>query len=1146
MIRRRRQTPAASPAWRTRALGALVALALAVCSLSVVSTTASAGKHESRPLRAKVLFEDEVVCNSEAIRTANSDYLLRLLEELTNTTYFRLFRVQLDGECPLDAGEAQGGEVKKPEEPSCGFGDDEDDDHGEGEEAPEPLCNLKPSDESLSNPFFGGGGGGGFGAPGFGNPVDKTLSKHEDSVVSQAEEDCDDESLPAFWTNLCAELPFNDSTMEYVNLQLNPEQFTGYNGSKVWDAIYGENCFEIEEIDMCYEERFLYRMLSGLHSSINLHISEHYKPPVPGKRDRWERDLVRFQRQFEGHPERFKNLEFAFVVLLRAVRRATPTLREFNFATGESREDQRTNKLVSLFLDSFVLRSCQTVFEAFDESLLFVNENGPQVSTMANLKRRFKDIFHNISNIFNCIRCQRCRLHGKLQLLGIGTAMKMLLLPEHLIKENLSREEVVALFNTMAKFSEAIEIHQNMKDAMLASKASDATSAPAIAPSMGAGPISMSISNKESLQLLQDRALAIVSGAVREGELDEDMEDALVDALLDGDEELMILAKHFALENHDVSFIRHAVRRLGQVDVQGPTKPDAVVIGAGLSGLTAALSILDRGGSVVLIDKEGGPGGNSAKASSGINGIDETSLTKLNDSIAQFKEDMVIGSGRPSFATNPLVDVLTKGSADALAWLRSRVGLALDEVGQLGGHSRPRTWRPSTGLAGSELIVAVNRAVKSYEESGKLEFRRKTQVTEILVNDAEDDVALRGVRCKNLESGETFDLDASAVVIATGGYGFHRGSEDSFLLQHRPDLARFGTTNGKFATGDGILLAQAVGADTVDIDQVQVHPTAFVDPKDRSSPVKTLAAELLRGVGAVMLDASGRRFVNELGTRKYVSEHMIAHDPSADGQPEFLMVLSASVADRAPKHIPMYMRKGLMWKVDSVEALAETLGAEVATVRQTLEDFDRTCTDMNAYPDPFNRTVCPDTPLATDAPFYVGYITPAVHYSMGGLRIDSQGRTVNNVGVPTAGGRLYAVGEVVGGIHGKNRLGGNALTECAVFGLHVGAHVPIQERTKPKVTSGRRGETRSISSSSKTSLKSISMDELKQHNTPEDCWVAIDGKVYDLTLYAEDHPGGREAITSLAGTDGTKTFMDVHTPSLLEDLDPIGIFASEP
>lgn len=1112
-------------------------LAAFCCLVVALSNLPGAANADSRrdgkpPLRAKVLFDDELVCNSEAIKTANSDYLLRLLEELTNTTYFRLFRVQLDGECPLDA------EGEEPEAPSCGSDEDPEPDGS----APEPLCSLKGSDDSTGgSPFFGGSPGasgfGGFGGPsnGAGVGIDKTLSQHEGDVVSQAEEDCEDESLPSFWTNLCAKLPFNDSTMEYINLQLNPEMYTGYNGSAVWNEIYGENCFEIEEADMCYEERFLYRMLSGLHSSINLHISEHYKPPVPGKRDRWERDLERFRRQFESNPERFKNLEFAFVVLLRAVRRATPVLREFKFATGDTREDQRTNKLVSLFLDSFVLQSCQTVFEAFDESLLFVDENGPKVSTLANLKRRFKDIFHNISSIFNCIRCQRCKLHGKLQLLGMGTALKMLLLPENLIKENLSREEVVALFNTIAKFSEAIDIHENMKNAMFSGQANSfASAAPAVSKMNG-----MPLATKEGLQGIKDTALGIVSSAAGSGTLDEDSEDILVDALLDGDEELILLAKNFAMEGHHASFLRHALRRLGAVAGlrEGSQTPDAVIIGAGLSGLTTALSILDRGGSVILIDKEGGPGGNSAKASSGINGIDGTSMSRFNDSVAQFKEDMVKGSERPSYATNPLVDVLTQGSVEALEWLRSRVGMSLGEVSQLGGHSRPRTWRPSTGLAGSELIVAVNRAVKEYEDSGKLKFYRKTKVEEILV----ENHAISGLRCTDTSSQHTFDIEAHTVVIATGGYGYHRG-ENSFLLQHRPDLAKFGTTNGKFATGDGIKLATAIGSDIVDIEQVQVHPTAFVDPKDRLSPSKTLAAELLRSVGAVMLDHRGHRFVNELGTRKYVSEKMIAHNEDKDSQPEYLMVLSAQVAAQAPKHIPMYKRKGLMWEIDSVESLAKELGADVGVVQKTLEAFDQSCSDMQSFPDPYNRTVCPDAPIAKDFPFYVGYITPAVHYSMGGLRIDAQGRCLSDAGVPVAGGKLYAVGEVVGGIHGNNRLGGNGLTECAVFGLHVGSHVPIRTQTK-RVASGQ-GRIGSSDAHDGTEVQqmSISLADLKKHNKPEDCWVAIDGKVYDLTAYAENHPGGKHAITSLAGTDGTATFMDVHTASLLEDLDPIGIF----
>ncbi|KAJ1475380.1 endoplasmic reticulum oxidoreductin 1 [Baffinella frigidus] len=254
---------------------------------------------------------------------------------------------------------------------------------------------------------------------------------------------------------MCRNIPTNST--DFVNLQKNPERWTGYNGSHVWNAVYEENCIEkmgtIEE--MCYEERVLYRLLSGMHASINIHISQNYYPPSKSKgRTSWEPNLKRFMDHYGTHPERLKNLHFAFVVLLRALRRASPYLYNYPFTVGEPDEDRRTTLLVQRLLDSHILQSCGEVFEAFDESLMFKEAGGE--ATVDTLKGQFKSIFQNISSVLDCVSCQKCKLHGKLQLLGLGTALKILLLPEQLLSTSLSRAELVAFFNTLQKFSAAI------------------------------------------------------------------------------------------------------------------------------------------------------------------------------------------------------------------------------------------------------------------------------------------------------------------------------------------------------------------------------------------------------------------------------------------------------------------------------------------------------------------------------------------------------------------------------------------------------------------------------------------------------------------------------------------------------------------
>jgi len=1046
--------------------------------------------------------KDELLCDDNAVRRANKEILNPILAELVNTTYFRLFRVQLDGECPTQKND-----------PVL-------------ERQAEPLCGSAP--ESTS-PFFSTPGSRPKKAKALcdvdSTTVDWTLSPREDKTLSIAHDECDDESLPNFWLDLCSKLPFSDASEEYVNLQLNPETFTGYNGSSVWETIYQNNCFQNDELETCYEEQFLYRLLSGLHSSINLHISNSYYPPKKGVRDTWESNIERFKSQFVGHVDRFRNLQYAFVVLLRAAHKAKPVLERLNYQNLDPAEKQRTTALVKMFLDAHLMSSCRDVFGAFDETLLFENKGMEGVSTMSNLKRKFKGVFHNISSTFNCVKCQKCRLHGKMQLLGIGTAIKILLVPEDMIRDRITREEVVALFNTIEKFSESMKIYEELTSQLAKQEVTfSASTANRTAP--------WAPGREDRLQ-----ALGYVADASKRRSISVATEDALVDAILDNEPDVMMLAQEYlARTGQGEAFLRHAMRRLSVIQASGDDAPDAIIVGGGLSGLTAALSVLDRGGRVTLIDKEAVLGGNSGKASSGINGVDLDRAEELGDSVALFQQDVLRGSG---VGANPLVDVLVEGSVDALQWFRKRTGLALSHVGQLGGHSVKRTWRPEAGLAGSEMIAAITKTLKETVDAlpaGRYKVHKSTKVEKILLG---LDGEVQGVQCRDLKSGEMFDVKGSAVVIATGGYANHKAA-DALLPEIRPDLSKFGTTNGAFATGDGVRLARDIGAATIDLEQVQVHPTAFVDPKNRTHPVKTLAAEIMRGVGAVILNQRGERFVNELGTRKYVSDRMMETSVSEENAavPEFLMVLSEECAEKVPKHVPMYLKKGLLREFSSIGEIAEHMGVPESTIRHSFSEYDKSAKDPATFPDAYNRTSFPTSGALLDSPkFYAGWIQPAVHYSMGGLKINENAQVLSSKGNnPLGGGRLYAIGESTGGIHGENRLGGNALTECAVFGRHVGLTLPIRSHQDRSHDSG----SSTPASATPVKDKKIQMEELAQHGQETDCWVALHGKVYDLTDFIPDHPGAPEAITNICGMDGTKEFEEIHSEAMLFEYDPIG------
>ena len=253
-------------------------------------------------------------------------------------------------------------------------------------------------------------------------PVDRTISDVEGkSLLEQRDvESCDNPLVPDFWLDMCSSIPTNAS--EYVNLQLNPERWTGYNGSHVWDAIYNENCFaKMGGLDeMCYEERVLYRLLSGMHASTNIHISVAFYPPSKAKnRTQWASNPKRFVDQYGNKPEYLKNLYFSFVVLLRAVRRAGPYLYHLPFkGSGSVEESQRTQALVRRLLDSGLMTSCSSVFEAFDESLMFSSNlsdsSSPTFmsdnSVKATLKSQWKGVFHNISQV--TFKYTACMMHA--------------------------------------------------------------------------------------------------------------------------------------------------------------------------------------------------------------------------------------------------------------------------------------------------------------------------------------------------------------------------------------------------------------------------------------------------------------------------------------------------------------------------------------------------------------------------------------------------------------------------------------------------------------------------------------------------------------------------------------------------------------
>jgi len=474
-----------------------------------------------------------------------------------------------------------------------------------------------------------------------------------------------------------------------------------------------------------------------------------------------------------------------------------------------------------------------------------------------------------------------------------------------------------------------------------------------------------------------------------------------------------------------------------ETDEHPSARTQVLVVGGGLAGLTATIEAARAGAMVTIIDKEAQLGGNSAKASSGMNGAGTEAQKELGirDSVDQFVEDTL--SSGDGLSRRKLVETLARESSEAHRWLKS-LGLGLTDVVQLGGHSTQRTHRFPHSAEGKPQPVGwtlISSLRKIIETDLKDSVRVHTK-------SAFQELIMEGRRAVGLkysdEAGTTHSLFGT-VVLAAGGYA-NDHQDRSLLDRFTPELAKLPTTNGPFATGDVIkaLLQQDLGAQTTLMDKVQIHPTGFLEVKQPNFHTKFLAPEALRGCGAILL-CGGKRFANELGRRDYLTKEVFEHCTPLQGNPEFpiaaAMLLTQEAVDKyGASSMGFYKFKGLVEDVETLENAATKMGVDAAVLRQTLAEYNRSA---EKGVDEFGKTVFP-VRFPEDAHFYLAFTTPTLHYCMGGLAINEHAEVLREDDVPIPG--LFGAGEVTGGVHGNNRLGGNSLLECVVFGRLAGRH----------------------------------------------------------------------------------------------------------
>jgi len=467
----------------------------------------------------------------------------------------------------------------------------------------------------------------------------------------------------------------------------------------------------------------------------------------------------------------------------------------------------------------------------------------------------------------------------------------------------------------------------------------------------------------------------------------------------------------------------------------------AIVVGGGLAGMSAANQVVECGGRVILLDKSSFCGGNSSKATSGINGS-ETRTQKnkgVKDSNELFLADTLKGGAKKP----EIAKVLCMNSGADVDWLVDKFNLDLSLLARLGGHSMPRTHRGAERFPGMTITYAlIQMCEKVAEKTGRSKIVNKAKATQLLMN---------GDSCIGLvyEKGGVSGKEYGPVILATGGFGADF-TQQSLLAKYRPDLLHLPTTNGEHCTGDGIKMGEAIGSKTIDLEWVQVHPTGLVKPDDPDAKIKFLAAEALRGVGGIVINAEGKRFANELGRRDYVTGEMWK------SKPPFRLCLNKAASDEIIWHCKHYTGRGVMKYYASGEALAKDMGISVDVLVKVHEDHHAASKKQEkdpeggpwpAYPSgkswddasgptgsgkKFFHNVLPGDKVKTQE-FYVAIITPVIHYCMGGLEVDKDAKVISGKTGKAIPG-LYAAGEVAGGVHGNNRLGGNSLLDCVVFG----------------------------------------------------------------------------------------------------------------
>ncbi|WP_179032534.1 flavocytochrome c [Paenibacillus kribbensis] len=499
---------------------------------------------------------------------------------------------------------------------------------------------------------------------------------------------------------------------------------------------------------------------------------------------------------------------------------------------------------------------------------------------------------------------------------------------------------------------------------------------------------------------------------------------------------------------------------------------DIVVVGGGGAGLSASVSALDKGKSVILLEKFPAIGGNTVRTGGWVNAAQpewqktfssldgeketlaalantpysefngrylddfkvlqqqiasyladvEQSHNYLFDSVELHRIQTYLGGKRTDLKGNTiygqydLVKNLTNRAMESVNWLSNKgVGFNTSVVDIPVGALWRRSHKPKRPK-GAEFIEVLQRNV--VEKNGRI--MTDTKAEHLIVEDGK----VVGVEASKPNGTKVILHVNNAVILTSGGFGANTKMLQQYntYWQDIPDDIK--TTNSPAITGDGIRMGEEVGADLVGMGFAQLMPVS--DPKSGA----LLTGLIVPPANFVFVNHEGKRFVDECESRDVLSKAFIDH-----GGLVYMIAdeeIRKTAANTSDEKIEREIQEGVIYQADTLEELAVQIGVPGEALIETIKKYNQ-YVDRGHDPE-FHKSAF-DLKVEK-APFYATPRKPAVHHTMGGLKIDTAAHVINKDGAVIRG--LYAAGEVAGGIHAGNRLGGNALIDIFTYGRIAG------------------------------------------------------------------------------------------------------------